>query len=283
MKVQTKWQRVLLTIGLGGLVYLILNCLFAYLYYQSGGIQYTSNRNPVSFFDSLYFALVTFLTIGYGDITPVTAAAKGIFFVQVYFGLILPPIFSGLLFYFIIKRPRNVFVSDDIYIRYRKNRFLLSVRVGNRGAALANVKGILELFHYRGNTRRRIHEFSQEYPLLEERWYFDIKLQEPSAKILLHDLIQAVIAKTEISLRFTLVGADTDTGDSVAVVRYYHQKSLRFGKEFKPIYQWENGRKVHYCWHNFNQIEPLEPERIAEFKGLERRVKREERRVKNEE
>jgi hypothetical protein len=269
MRIQTKTQRVLLTIALGGLIYLILNCLFAYLYYLSGGVHYAAgSARPVTFFDSLYFALVTFLTIGYGDIIPVSAAAKGIFFVQVYLGLILPPIFSGLLFYFIIKRPRNVFVTDDIYIRYQKNKFLLSVRVGNRGSALANVKGILELFHYRGSTRRRTHEFSQEYPLLEERWYFDIKLQEPDAKTLLHDLVKAVTAKTEISLRFTLIGTDIDTGDSVAVVRYYHQKNLRFGKEFKPIYQWDNGRKVHYRWHNFNQIEPLEPERIKEFKGL---------------
>lgn len=143
MRIQTKWQRVLLTIGLGGLVYLVLNCLFAYFYYRSGGIHYVGSDRTVTFFDSLYFALVTFLTIGYGDITPVSAAAKGIFFVQVYLGLILPPVFSGLLFYFIIKRPRNVFVSEHIYIRYRKDKFLLSVRVGNRGGRPGQCQGNL--------------------------------------------------------------------------------------------------------------------------------------------
>lgn len=272
MRVQTKWQRVLLTILVGGLIYFCLNCLFAFFYHVSGGIHYVSGNQPVTFFDALYFALVTFLTIGYGDIIPVSAAAKGIFFIQVTFGLILPPVFSGLLFYFIIKRPRNVFVSEHIYIRYQKNKFLLSVRVGNRGAALANVKGILELFHYRGGARRRIHVFPQEYPLLEERWYFDIKLQEPAHQILRHDLIKAVTDKTEISLRFTLIGTDIETGDSVAVVRYYHQNNIRFGKEFKPIYQWENGRKVRYRWRNFNQIEAMEPERIIEFKQLEESI-----------
>ena len=272
MKVQTKWGRVLLTITLGSLIFLFINCLFAWFYYQSGGLRAVNTNiaahHSLSYFDTLYFALVTFLTIGYGDIIPVSTSARSIFFVQSFLGLILPPVFSGLLFYFIIRRPRNVFVSEYIYIRYHKNRFLLSVRVGNRGAGLANVKGILEMFHYRGATRRRNHQFVQDYPLLEERWYFDIKLQEAPNQILLQDLIKAVTNQAEISLRFTLVGTDIDTGESVVVVRYYHHPQLRFGKEFIRIYEWENGRKVRYRWRNFNLIEAMEPERIEEFKRL---------------
>lgn len=268
MQIQTKWQRVLSVIALGSLIFLALIGLFAYLYYISGGVRYAGDGHSVSFFDAFYFALVTFLTIGFGDIVPVSSAAKGIFFAQGYLGLILPPVFSGLLFYSIIRRPRNVFLAEHIYIRHMKEQYLLSIRVGNRGDELANVKGVLELFHYRGTTRRRTYQYIKEYPLLEERWYFDIKLQDPLNKMLLHDLQKAVNEHTEIALRFTLTGMDVETGESVVVVRYYHGRNILFGKAFKQIYEWENGKKVRYHWHNFERIEEMEPELREGFKKL---------------
>lgn len=52
------------------LIYIIVNILFAILYYLMGAL------NDSNFLDYLYFSFVTSLTIGYGDLIPVNAIAK---------------------------------------------------------------------------------------------------------------------------------------------------------------------------------------------------------------
>ncbi|WP_054691936.1 potassium channel family protein [Syntrophomonas palmitatica] len=67
-------------------------------------------QNPVSFvglsdgISALYFSLVTFATVGYGDIYPVSAIAKVLVMSEVLFSVILMPIVIAITIAFIINK-----------------------------------------------------------------------------------------------------------------------------------------------------------------------------------
>jgi hypothetical protein len=63
--------------------------LFATSYYVMGDAEPSSFSEPLTRLDALYFTVTTFATVGYGDITAVSEAARAIATVQMVVGLVL--------------------------------------------------------------------------------------------------------------------------------------------------------------------------------------------------
>lgn len=66
---------------------LMFLCLFALLYTSMSTTDPLSFTEPLSRVDALYFTTVTFATVGFGDITPVSQLARAVVTVQMIAGL----------------------------------------------------------------------------------------------------------------------------------------------------------------------------------------------------
>ena len=89
-------------IGSQGLIFgRILFTLFSIIFIYAGAIyQAEHNTNPGSFgtfLDAVYFAVVTMTTVGFGDITPVSEAGRGLTIAMILTGIALIPTQVGNL------------------------------------------------------------------------------------------------------------------------------------------------------------------------------------------
>lgn len=75
----------------------VLGVGYAGSYYALDGISFNS---PKTFADCLYFSIVTFATVGYGDILPVSGLAKGVVMSEIVIGYSM----GGLLIAILSKR-----------------------------------------------------------------------------------------------------------------------------------------------------------------------------------
>ncbi len=88
--------------GYEGLIFArILFTLFAIIFIYSGAIyqaEHTANSDRfVTFLDAVYFAVVTMTTVGFGDITPITEAGRGLTILMILTGIALIPTQVGNL------------------------------------------------------------------------------------------------------------------------------------------------------------------------------------------
>lgn len=82
--------------GYEGLIFgRILFTLFSIIFIYAGGIYQAEHKtNPESFgtfLDAVYFAVVTMTTVGFGDITPITEAGRGLTIAMIITGIALIP------------------------------------------------------------------------------------------------------------------------------------------------------------------------------------------------
>jgi len=127
------------------IAYVVIIFAFGYAYFTTRSIGFfratTRTMEEITFLKSLYFSVVSFHTIGYGDIYPVSQQGRTILMAQSFISLFYTSIFAGLLVYFIIKRHADIFTTKNIYIRKRKGVWFLSIRLGNRSRPIIGLKG----------------------------------------------------------------------------------------------------------------------------------------------
>jgi hypothetical protein len=277
---KTREVLVFILISLG--IYLIFIFGFAWIYYSTGSIEMTPYASPyaskssqyINFEKAVYFSIVSFHTIGFGDIHPVTQLGRQIVMVQSTISLFFTSIFSGFLVYFVIKRPQDVFTTKKVYIRLRKGNYFLSLRLGNKGRDIIDLKSKFEAWTIENNTRIRAFRCEEELPDLEKILYYDLDLDDPANQPLRTAIGEALAKKTLLHMKFSFIGNDIKTGEQVAYAKYYDSRQLSFGKMFLNVYSWDpNGRRKNFKWGNFERIEPMEQEGVEGFLGKELKIK----------
>ncbi|MCC5911131.1 MAG: two pore domain potassium channel family protein [Clostridiaceae bacterium] len=250
---------------------------FAYLYntygsiiYSNGAIENSSASSGLVFSDAIYFSGITYLTIGYGDITAVHQLGKFLTVLQGFSGVIINSTFTGMFLYYLVKRPKNILITNRVFIRYKEDtdKFYFSVRVGNKGRALVNVNRVLEIFVYENGVRKRRFHMSQEYYYFEKLLYWDIDLQDKTNKELLDYLKVALFKEDNISIRISIIGTDVEVDELVFVSRYYAKHNIEFIKDYVGLYQWYGDSRSNINWHCFNKVCKLEEEKIKMFEKL---------------
>lgn len=104
--------------GYEGLIFgRILFTLFSIIFIYSGAIYQveheTNGENFATFLDAVYFAVVTMTTVGYGDITPVSEAGRGLTIMMILTGIALIPTQVGNLIQQFTKVQNSVRVTCD--------------------------------------------------------------------------------------------------------------------------------------------------------------------------
>ncbi len=87
------WQKFLLLITV---FYLVINLIFAVAYLTAG--EGIANAKPGSFKDAFFFSIQTLSTVGYGSLYPETLYAQILVTIEVWIGLLLVAILTGLMF-----------------------------------------------------------------------------------------------------------------------------------------------------------------------------------------
>ncbi|HAC65987.1 MAG TPA: ATP-sensitive inward rectifier potassium channel 10 [Cyanothece sp. UBA12306] len=87
------WSKFLILISL---FYLAINILFACAYLTAG--EGIANAQPGSFKDAFFFSIQTLSTVGYGSMHPNSLYAQLLVTIEVWIGLLLVAILTGLMF-----------------------------------------------------------------------------------------------------------------------------------------------------------------------------------------
>lgn len=267
-RIKTRELFWFILISLG--VYIVLIMGFAWVYYATGSIGLTPYSKPftekVDYEKAIYFSIVSFHTIGFGDIHPTTDLGRQVVIIQSTLSLFFTSIFSGFLVYFVIKRPQDIFTTKYVYIRFRRHHYHLSIRLGNKGRDIIDLKSKFEAWTIENNTRIRIYRLEEELADLEKILYFDIDLDDPAAHSLRGSLRDALESNSLLHMKFSFIGNDIKTGEQVAYAKYYDSRHIRFGKMFLNVYSWDtDGRRKNFRWHNFERIEEMESEKQNAF------------------
>jgi hypothetical protein len=236
---------------------------FATLYYITDSIALTPYSkpvdSPVDFQKAIYFSIVSFHTIGFGDIHPVTDQGRFIVMIQSTISLFFTAIFSGFLVYFVIRRPSDLFSTRKLYIRHRNDNYWLSVRLGNKGRTIIDMKSRFEAWTIESNSRVRAFQIQREVPDLERILYYDINLDDPKNHKLRDALCKALTKDNKLHMKFSFIGNDIRTGEQVAFAKYFDSSEIRFGKSFRNVYSWDsNGHRKDFQWKNFERIDEMD-------------------------
>ena len=262
---KTREVLVFILVSLG--IYMLFIFGFAWIYFVSGSIEMTpysktigdANAEKINFEKAVYFSIVSFHTIGFGDIHPITQLGRQIVMIQSTISLFFTSIFSGFLVYFVIKRPQDVFTTKKVYIRFRKGQYFLSLRVGNKGRDIIDLKSKFEAWIIENNSRIRAFRMEEDLPDLEKILYYDINLDVGNTRALREAIGDALTNRTLLHMKFSFIGNDIKTGEQVAYAKYYDSRHLSFGKMFLNVYSWDtNGRRKNFKWGNFERIEEME-------------------------
>jgi hypothetical protein len=274
MNLRIKTRQILSFILLAFCVYSLIIVVFATVYYRTqsiGMIPYTPPLSEkVDFEKAVYFSIVSFHTIGFGDIRPVSVFGRRVVMLQSVISLFYTSVFSGFLVFFIIKRPNDIFTTKKLYIRFRNDRYLLSIRIGNKGRTIIDVKSRFEAWTIVNNTRVRAYRHEQDLPDLERILYYDIPLDLAHHTKLKKELLVATEKNIRLHMKFSFIGNDIKTGEQVAFAKYYDSEDLKYGTIFLNVYSWnENGERKNFHWKNFERIEPMEGGLIETFRRSE--------------
>jgi hypothetical protein len=262
MNLSLKTREILWFLLIALLSYATIIVVFAWFYYESNGIGFyirpTNTMEKVTFWKAVYFSVVTFHTIGFGDIFPVNNQGRTIMMFQSFLSLFFYSIFSGFLVYFVIQRPTDVLTTKNVYIRHRKDQWSLSIRLGNKGRPVIDMKGRFEGWIVKYNTRIRVFKYEEEMADLERILYFDINLDDPANTALRDALKQALAGEINLHMKFSFVGNNVRHGDQVAFTKYYDTSHIRFGTMFQNVYSWdESGHRTDFRWKNFERIDEM--------------------------
>ena len=180
-------HRILNAILKGILIYLAFTFAFGLLYYLSDSLDFKTvpGSKTARFLDYIYFSVITFTTIGYGDILPKAGTGQIIVFIEACLELTFIPVFGGYIAYQFLQRPNDILLTDNFFIRYRNQKVFLSARVGNKGKNLIDCTATIELIQIVNNVKRTLYRREINTPIVEYVWFLEIRLDgEENSSIL---------------------------------------------------------------------------------------------------
>jgi len=254
--------------GIAG--YLVIVLIFGIVFYLFDSLS-TNIMDPnkeVSFIDYLYFSLVTFSTIGYGEIIPSGLSGKVIIAVESCIGLAYTPFFGGYLAYLFIQRPKDFFLTENIFLRHHNDKIYLSARVGNSGKPIVDCAASVAMFLIENNVKKTLLKQPFSRPLVEISWYINLRLDDPENLIPLQHLKTVLANPEKCLIRITFSGQDAASGNLVHLFKYFKVQDIRRGGSFKDVYKWEGVERIIIDWNNFNKTAEIDEEQNSEIDRL---------------
>ncbi len=225
-------------VGVSGVVFCVVNAAFAGCYLlRAGAVAGVGPRDGLSAF---FFSIETLATVGYGDMHPQTPYGHAVASVEMFAGLFLSALLTGLIFAR-FSRPRARFVfAQVVTIHDHEGRPTLVVRVANgRRSLIVNASAKLWLSRSRvsreGVTFRGFEELAlqkAENPMFALSWSLFHVIDETSP---LHGRSGADLEADGALLVLSLTGHDESAAQQVQGRQTYVAAHLRWNHRYVNI------------------------------------------------
>ena len=240
---------------------LVVNTVFAVLYWL--GDAPIANARP-GFEDLFYFSIETLGTVGYGAMNPQTRYGHIIATIEIFTGIALIAVMTGLVFSR-FSRPRSRVVFADVLVAgLHDGKPTLMLRMANQrynmiaGATaklwLTRVEETLE-----GVRMRRVRELKlerPENPMFALSWTIFHVMDETSP---LKAADAQMLAQAEASFVVTFTGHDESSGQPMLARRGYTHDALRWGHRYVDVLASDEEGRTHIDYTKFHDTAP-EPE-----------------------
>lgn len=245
--------------------YLAVNLIFALTYYAFNALE-----NTAYFFDYVYFSFVTSLSIGYGDLVPVTLAGKFFVILQtsittLYFALMVSILYLKMLY------PRDLIkFSKKIIYNPENDMFILRVININKDALVNPNIRISITEHNTGEKIAGIFNIPLDYNITYLGKYdFSYTFKNNYKALNVMDEANKALeynkSTNSIESRFRINISITGSYgfNEIAMYKKYYAKDIVTGKSFKPItYNKEfysrkkeiKYNKIKNYWEDFERI-----------------------------
>jgi inward rectifier potassium channel len=247
--------------GTAALIFIVLNTIFAFLFWL--GDNPIANVAPdlplpLSLF---YFSIETLATVGYGDMHPQTNYGHLIATVEIFTGMSLLAVMTGLVFArFSRPRPRFVF-SEHPVVTTHQGQPTLMLRVANaRNNTISQATSRLWLFRMEytaeGYLLRRYHELKlerQEHPMFALSWTLFHRIDEKSP---LFGKSIDDLNKEDAALALNISGIDDSSAQNLHARKLYAHDAIRWNHRFRDITSTSPQGRLVIDYSKFHDVEP---------------------------
>jgi len=116
------------------LIYVSVNLLFTFIYYEIGLTSLSAPSESVSWLDAFFFSTQTFTTLGYGHIHPSSVSANVVASIEAFVGLLYFAVATGLVYGRFSHSKASIRFSDNILLYEQNNNLSLMLRLANVSA-----------------------------------------------------------------------------------------------------------------------------------------------------
>jgi inward rectifier potassium channel len=243
------------------LIFLVLNSAFAFLFFL--GDRPVANAMPGRFLDLLYFSIETLATVGYGDMHPQTDYGHAIATVEIFTGMSLLAVMTGLVFArFSRPRARFVFAEHPI-VTLHEGLPTLMIRVANArhntiSGATAQLWLLRAVRTAEGQLFRRYYELvleRNENPIFVLSWTLFHVIDETSP---LFGLTPDDLAGSDAAVTLTVAGVDGNSAQQLNAQRIYSHEDIRWQHRYVDITIPTGDGRLLLDYGKFHHVTPEE-------------------------
>jgi inward rectifier potassium channel len=245
------------------LSFLVINVFFAIGYYLLGsnalnGTELTAMPHP--FWNSFFFSIETFATIGYGALNPRTFSANWLMGLESFTGLLYVAMATGLLFARFSKPNAKILYSEKAVIApFKDGKAFMFRMINQRSSQLIHVEAEVifsRMEEENGKKIRRYHTLQLErnkvmfFPL---HWTVVHFIDEQSP---LYKLTKLDLEKTETEFMILINAVDETYSQTVYSRSSYRHDEVVWGAKFKSMFHEQSHGKLGVKFDQLHEHEP---------------------------
>jgi inward rectifier potassium channel len=240
--------------------FLVFDFLFGCLYYLQP--HCIANLNPPGFAGAFFFSVETLATVGYGDMHPQTPYGHFIAMVEMFVGLMMLALVTGLMFAR-FSRPRARFLfAKTAVVRPVDGRRTLMFRAANARQnvvqeASAKLRMLRDEVTREGLRLRRITDLElvrDQQPAFFIGWTIMHVIDESSP---LYGESEESLRRTGTAFILSVSGTDETTGHTLIARKDYPGTAILWNKAFQDVLEVTENGVVHMDYTKFHEVEDL--------------------------
>jgi inward rectifier potassium channel len=251
------WPRLFATIAA---FFLVFDLLFGCLYDLKPGC--IANLNPPGFAGAFFFSVETLATVGYGDMHPQTPYGHVIAMIEIFVGLMMLAVITGLMFARFSRPKARFMFSKQAIVRPIDGKLTLMFRAANaRQNVVQEASALLRMMRDdvtpEGYRLRRLVDLPlvrSQHPVFSLGWNLMHAIDESSP---LRTETAESLAATKAVFILSLSGTDETTGQVLMARAEYPSEAIRWNEAFRDILEAQPDGSLHIDYGKFDEVEPL--------------------------